>query len=48
MDRHPVSHGGLVDANQMFVTFANELFGSSAILLDDLIAWMLIIALCRP
>src|SRR5205823_7728436 len=38
--------GGLVDANQIFVTFANKLFGSSANLLDDAIAWMLIIALC--
>jgi amino acid transporter len=38
--------GGLVDANQIFVTFANTLFGSNANLLDDLIAWMLIIALC--
>ena len=37
--------GGLVDANQIFVTFANTLFGSSANWLDDLIAIMLITAL---
>jgi amino acid transporter len=39
------SVGGLVDANQVFVTFSNKLFGSSANWLDDLIAIMLITAL---
>jgi len=37
--------GGLVDANQVFVTFANTLFGSSANWLDNLVAIMLITAL---
>jgi amino acid transporter len=40
------SVGGLVDANQIFVKFADKLFGSSGRFIDDAIAWMLIIALC--
>ena len=45
INKYVTEVGGLVDANQLFVTFANTLFGSSANLLDDLIAWMLITAL---
>jgi amino acid transporter len=45
INSYVTSVGGLVDANQLFVTFANTLFGSSANLLGDLIAWMLITAL---
>jgi amino acid transporter len=45
INKYVTSVGGLVDANQIFVTFANKLFGSSANLLDDLVAWMLITAL---
>jgi amino acid transporter len=45
INKYVTSVGGLVDANQMFVTLANKLFGSSGKLLDDAIAWMLIIAL---
>jgi amino acid transporter len=39
------SVSGLVDANQIFVKFADKLFGSSGRFLDDAIAWMLIVAL---
>jgi len=46
INAYVTSVGGLVDANQIFVTFANKLFGSSANWLDDLIAIMLITALC--
>ena len=45
INKYVTEVGGLVDANQIFVTFANTLFGSSANMLDDLIAWMLITAL---
>jgi amino acid transporter len=45
INSYVTSVGGLVDANQLFVTFANTLFGSSANWLDNLIAIMLITAL---
>ena len=45
INSYVTSVGGLVDANQVFVTFANTLFGSSANWLDNLVAIMLITAL---
>jgi amino acid transporter len=45
LNSYVTSVGGLVDANQIFSTFAGRLFSTSGNLLNNLVSWMLIVAL---